>query len=536
MKIMLAAVISLLPVCALAQTTGMRPGPARVITGTTTTNTATTADYNGTIVWRSTGSGVKTQTLPACNASANGMKIGVVDGQNTAAAANINVVAPSGSSIVGPATSITANRGSLEATCDGTSTWIVTSNNNLPGTGGGGGAPAGEVAWRVVLPSGGDDTDMINQALETSTQGVILDGGVFNSCRTITVPRDHVLSGTRTGLYYSGAGPSPWGYWPGTASIRCPNWSTAQYTGLDPNNRDDAAPTSAMVFMRANAVVEGFAIYGPSPGGGHEWAGEWSGGICLSGTSSMGARIRFMLLGFCRIGASFMGSSAYPFDSIGGMAQEMEFTGDTFWWDTFDIVFGSDRTGNGSPDWRVIDNEFAVPYGIAILCDVCSHGMIQNNRIEDGYGGILLSRSHLIQIQNNFFNNMQWPIDLGGDRPDSLWGSIVSGNQAQQQFAMQEACWFITGPMGGDTFMGNQCQYGYAGAWMLDGSHAYVEDILLLDHPYPGLMPLFRHRRTQDAMKKWEVLHYLPTSPWATDPSWYCCGVPTSYVPNPGNP
>jgi hypothetical protein len=104
-----------------AQGTGMRPGVTRPVTSGTT-DTATAADYLGWIAWKSATSGAKTETLPACAASNNGMWIGISDEQNTAAANNITVSAASGTVAGQSGYIITSNLGGVIVACDGANT------------------------------------------------------------------------------------------------------------------------------------------------------------------------------------------------------------------------------------------------------------------------------------------------------------------------------------------------------------------------------------------------------------------------------
>jgi hypothetical protein len=132
------AALALVPNWAFAQTTAGRPIPPRSVTGTATTDTATAKDLGGWVIWKSTASSAKTQTLVACNTQANGLGIGISDGQGTAQANNISIAPPGGSTINGSATPvvINTNRGTAQFLCDGGSTnWILVANAS--GSGGG---------------------------------------------------------------------------------------------------------------------------------------------------------------------------------------------------------------------------------------------------------------------------------------------------------------------------------------------------------------------------------------------------------------
>jgi hypothetical protein len=134
----LVAALVLVPQWAWAQGTATRPVPPRSITGTATTDTATAKDYGGWVVWKSTAASAKTQTLPACNTQANGLGIGISDGQGTAQANNISISPPGGSFINGGSSAVVVNtnRGTAQFVCDGAATnWMLVANAS--GTAGG---------------------------------------------------------------------------------------------------------------------------------------------------------------------------------------------------------------------------------------------------------------------------------------------------------------------------------------------------------------------------------------------------------------
>lgn len=127
-RFLLAVFILLLaaePVLA-AQSGAMRPGITRRVT-TGTTDTAGFTDLGGQISWQSATAAAKTQTLMACNNLIDGLRIGVVDGQYTAATYPITVVAASGN--VGGTSAglpITGNGMGVIFVCDGATTnWAV---------------------------------------------------------------------------------------------------------------------------------------------------------------------------------------------------------------------------------------------------------------------------------------------------------------------------------------------------------------------------------------------------------------------------
>jgi hypothetical protein len=141
-KFLLAALVALAPGLAFAQT-AMRPGVTREVTGSATTDAATSKDFLGWIAWKSTATQPKAQTLPACNAANNGMTVGIIDEQGTAGAYPISITAASGT--VGVAgMSIEANYGSAWLVCNGTAAnWMLAANNLAPmaGTAGAGNVP-----------------------------------------------------------------------------------------------------------------------------------------------------------------------------------------------------------------------------------------------------------------------------------------------------------------------------------------------------------------------------------------------------------
>lgn len=116
-----------------AQSGSMRPGITREVT-TTTTDPATYADLGGQISWRNGTASPKTEILPGCDNTINGLTIAVVDGQGTAASYPINVSAAAGT--VGGVSSvpITANNQGIIFACDGSVTnWALA--GTLPGGG-----------------------------------------------------------------------------------------------------------------------------------------------------------------------------------------------------------------------------------------------------------------------------------------------------------------------------------------------------------------------------------------------------------------
>lgn len=151
-------VVVLVPALASAQTTAVRPGTARTVNGTQTTDTATARDLGGWVVWRSTQAATKTQLLPPCNASFSGRSIGIVDGQGNAAQYPINIGAAA-------SLSINANHGTADLVCDGYGTWFQVAG----GTGGGG--QVGSVPAVIQPPELSTSNPVIGQALTVASNG-----------------------------------------------------------------------------------------------------------------------------------------------------------------------------------------------------------------------------------------------------------------------------------------------------------------------------------------------------------------------------
>jgi hypothetical protein len=127
--------VFLLPATALAQfaPTGYAPLARRVVSGSS--DTATAADFQNGIVWKSATASNKSETLPACVASLGGRWVMVADEQGTAATYPIAVTAAAGT-VYGAANGyqITSNLGSAVFFCDGAATnWVVRSQF-APGT------------------------------------------------------------------------------------------------------------------------------------------------------------------------------------------------------------------------------------------------------------------------------------------------------------------------------------------------------------------------------------------------------------------
>jgi hypothetical protein len=144
------------------------PNTARQVT-TGCSDTATSKDYNATVVWRSSSACTKNQILPKCSSTNNGKWIQLVDAQSTSstgsfilrhggghiqrhggggvlrvgsagtggASANPITVSATGSSVSGPTlpVAISVDRGAYVLTCDGpASAWLVTAVAAPPGT------------------------------------------------------------------------------------------------------------------------------------------------------------------------------------------------------------------------------------------------------------------------------------------------------------------------------------------------------------------------------------------------------------------
>ncbi len=108
-----------------AQGVKFKQGTTRSITAGTS-DSATAQDYYGFIAWKSAVASAKTETLPACVLSNNGVTITVVDEQGTAGTNNITVSASAGTVGGAANTPILTNNGGLILNCDGAHTnWMV---------------------------------------------------------------------------------------------------------------------------------------------------------------------------------------------------------------------------------------------------------------------------------------------------------------------------------------------------------------------------------------------------------------------------
>jgi hypothetical protein len=203
----LIAALVLDPQWAWAQGTAMRPIPPRSITGTATTDTATARDYGGWVVWKSTAASAKTQTLPACNTQANGLGIGISDGQGTAQANNISISPPGGSFINGASSAVVVNtnRGTAQFVCDGASTnWMLVANAS--GTAGGVTSvtstcpAAGPLTGAVTLNTGAIPTiETASFSPAASDCGGWFEFNCATAC-TLTLPGATVSAGYYLGL------------------------------------------------------------------------------------------------------------------------------------------------------------------------------------------------------------------------------------------------------------------------------------------------------------------------------------------------
>lgn len=126
---------SLLPGIAMAQAEPTIYSPlAREITSGSS-DSATAADFQNSIIWKSAATSVKTETLPACTSGITGRWTMVADDQGTAAAYPITVTTASGT-VYGTTNGyqITSNYGAVVFVCEGANrNWVVRSHF-MPGT------------------------------------------------------------------------------------------------------------------------------------------------------------------------------------------------------------------------------------------------------------------------------------------------------------------------------------------------------------------------------------------------------------------
>ena len=94
----------------------------RKISGTATSDTAASTD--DIILWASTATAGKAQSIPGCTPATAGQNMTIVDEASTAATYNINVTPTSGQIRYASSVAITTNSGSLRIVCDGTSNWV----------------------------------------------------------------------------------------------------------------------------------------------------------------------------------------------------------------------------------------------------------------------------------------------------------------------------------------------------------------------------------------------------------------------------
>jgi hypothetical protein len=125
--VMLAVLVVLMMLVGLVGAALAQAPKARQVTAGCT-DTATSKDYGGTIVWRSASVCSKIETLLTCSTFNSGKWIQVVDGQGTAAANPITLTA-SGGGVSGPVVPvrIDSDRNAYVLTCDGSAgQWLVT--------------------------------------------------------------------------------------------------------------------------------------------------------------------------------------------------------------------------------------------------------------------------------------------------------------------------------------------------------------------------------------------------------------------------
>ena len=125
----------LLPSLALAQVAPTVYAPlARKITSGSN-DTATAADFQNAVIWKSAITSTKTETLPACVSGLTGRWVMVADEQGTAAAYPITVTAASGTVYSNSnGYQITSNYGAAVFVCDGAATNWVVGSQFVPGT------------------------------------------------------------------------------------------------------------------------------------------------------------------------------------------------------------------------------------------------------------------------------------------------------------------------------------------------------------------------------------------------------------------
>lgn len=363
-----------------------------------------------------------------------------------------------------------------------------------PGTGAG--------AWTAVVPSGGEDSGNINAALAApATHGVILDGGIFQVCSTVTVPRDKALIGTRTGMYYSGSGGNP-NPWPGTASVWCPKMGSF-------DGRNPSLPAASMFFMHDNSLLEGFAVTGL-----RIVSGQTDKIACISATNTQGITVRNMVVANCSTGLRLYSDGAVAGDQ-GNIAQEMNIHDNTFWWSVTMIDMETVNRGTGCTDFRIHDNEFEVPYYAAIQMYGCLGFQIQNNRIEDGNDGIITNESQGI-ISGNSMNNLSGPMNFTNS--GGTYGLLIADNSmANSGRASSNPCITISGPLSGTTFSNNHCLYGYPAAFKSDATDPkMIRTIMIKDLPMApiGGPAFFADAVTDRALRPWTLPLLIPGSPW----------------------
>lgn len=315
-----------------------------------------------------------------------------------------------------------------------------------------------------LTPSGSDDTAAINTALVTSNKGVFVSGGAFLTCSQVVVPRNKALVGPGVGMYFSGNGAQPYP-WPGT-TLYCPNNGTFANGG-------------AIVKLHDNTLLQGFSITGNRQVAGHNQIN------CVDSDNSQGPTIREMVLSDCYIAVSRNGDGNKPGDQ-GTIPFAGKYINNTFWFaENCMICSAVVNGGTGASEDQMWNNEFEVPFGIAISITGGLGYSIENNRFEDGGIGIFFSGVAHFIIQGNFYNRIS-AIQFNG--------APSHGVIANETGSGVEPCcsqYFIQLYGGSDDLRigPNSCRYNYVSCYTADSSLTNSQIYDSIDTV--GLSPLF---------------------------------------------